>query len=78
MIAELGGSVIITVITGLYTVGGLALAGYSFLELPSRPNVLGMIPLLFGAVNLPLFIIWSRETVREITMGAESSSIERG
>ena len=36
MIAELGGSLIITAITGLYTFGGLALAGYSFLAV--QPN----------------------------------------
>jgi hypothetical protein len=75
MIAELAGSVIITAITGLYTFGGLALAGYSFLSLHSSPNGLGMIPLLFGVVNLPLFIIWSRETVHEITTRADSTSI---
>jgi hypothetical protein len=67
MIAELGGSVIITVITGLYTAGGLALAGYFFLAFHPSLNALGTISLLFGVVNLPLFIIWSRETVHEIT-----------
>ena len=76
MIAELGGSVIITAITGLYTVGGLVLAGYSFLALRSSPNAWGIIPLLFGVVNLPLFIIWSRETVHEMTMRSDCSSIE--
>jgi hypothetical protein len=73
MIAELGGSVIITAMTGLYTIGGLALACYFFLVLSSA---LGTIPLLFGFVNLPLFIIWSRETVHEITTRAASTSIE--
>jgi hypothetical protein len=77
MIAELGGSLIITAITGLYTFGGLALAGYSFLALHSSPNALAMIALLFGVVNLPLFIIWSRETVHEITTRDDSTSIER-
>lgn len=77
MIAELGGSVIITAITGVYTFGGLALAGYSFLALHSSPNALGVIPLLFGVVNLPLFIIWSRETIHEIATRNDSTSIER-
>ena len=73
MIAEIGGSVIITAMTGLYTFGGLALAGYSLNVLPIA---LGMIPLVFGIVNLPLFIIWSRETVHEITARCDSNSIE--
>ena len=68
---------IITAITGLYTFGGLALAGYSFLAFRSSPNALGTIPLLFGVVNLPLFIIWTRETVHEITTRVDSTSIER-
>jgi hypothetical protein len=76
MIAELGGSVIITAITGIYTFGGLALAGYIFLTLHSSPNALGMIPLLFSVVNLPLFIIWGRETIHEISTRADSNSIE--
>ena len=73
MIAEIGGSVIITAMTGLYTFGGLALAGYSLTVLP---NALGIIPLVFGIVNLPLFIIWSRETVHEITAQVDSNSVE--
>ena len=76
MIAELGGSVIITAITGLYS-GGLALAGYSLLALHSSPNALGMISLLFGIVNLPVFIIWIRETVREISLSADSTTSEQ-
>ncbi len=78
MIAELGGSVIITTITGLYTAGGLALAGYFFFRFDPGPNALGMISLLFGVVNLPLFIIWSRETVHEMATRAETTSMHLG
>ena len=73
MIAEIGGSVIITAMTGIYAFGGLALAGYSLTMLPIA---LGMIPLVFGIVNLPLFIIWTRETVHEITASVDSNFIE--
>ncbi len=66
-IAEVGGSVVITLITGLYTLGGFGLALYALVGFDPSPRALGVIPLLFGAVNLPLFIGWSREAVRELT-----------
>lgn len=74
--AELGGSMMITAITGLYTVGGLAVAGFCFHVLHSSRTPLGVIPLVFGVVNLPLFVVWARVTVHEFAGGTDSDAID--
>jgi hypothetical protein len=71
-IAEIGGSLIIATLTGLYAFGGLALAAYAFLALHPVMKVLGLILLLFGIVNLPIFVVWSRETAHDVTSWSDS------
>ena len=71
-IAEIGASLIIVAITGLYTFVGFVLAGYVFLALQPSLKASGMILLLFGIVNLPIFIMWSRQTANEIAMWADA------
>ena len=61
------GSLIIATLTGLYAFGGLALAAYAFLALHPVMKGLGLILLLFGIVNLPIFVMWSRETAHDVT-----------
>ena len=67
-VLEAGSSLILAVITGLYGFGGLALGDYAFLA--SRPSltVTWLILLVFGLVNLPLFILCSRETANELAL----------
>jgi hypothetical protein len=71
-IVEIAGSLIIVMLTGLYAFGGLALAAYAFLALHPVMKVLGLILLLFGIVNLPIFVMWSRETAHELTGCSDS------
>ena len=71
-IAEIGGSLLIAAITGLYTFGGFALAGYAFLAFHPSLKASGIILLLFGIVNLPIFVMWSRQTANEIALWADS------
>lgn len=71
-LAEIGGSLIIATLTGLYTFGGLASAGYAFLAFDPSLKALGTILLLFGIVNLPIFVMWSRQMADEIAMWAGS------
>jgi hypothetical protein len=71
-IAELGGSLIIAAITGMYTFGGLAMATYAFLAFDSSTKAIGLIPLLFGVVNFPIFVNWSRQTAVETVILAGS------
>jgi hypothetical protein len=66
-IAEVGGSLMIATITGLFTIGGIASGFFACLALPATPNLLGMILLLIGILNLPAFLIWSRQTAIEIS-----------
>lgn len=68
IVAEIGGSLIIAAITGLYTVGGLALAAYVLLACYPGLKTSGLMLLLFGVVNLPVFVMWSVETAREISL----------
>jgi hypothetical protein len=65
-VLEAGSSLVLAVITGLYGFGGLALGDYAFLA--SRPSlpVTCLILLVFGLVNLPLFILCSRDTANEL------------
>jgi hypothetical protein len=67
-IAEVGGSLIIATITGLFTIGGIASGFFACLALPASLNALGIILLLIGILNLPTFMIWSRQTANEISM----------
>ena len=65
-IAEVGCSLMLAVITGLYGFGGLAFADYAFLAI--RPSLNAAILLLFGLVNLPLCILWTQQTATEIRL----------
>ena len=67
-VLEVGSSLVLAVITGLYGFGGLALGDYAFLA--SRPSLpmTWLILLVFGLVNLPLFILCSRETANELAL----------
>lgn len=71
-IAEIAGSLIIATLTGLYAFGGLVLAAYTFLALHPVMKLLGLILLLFGIVNLPIFVMWCRETASEMTTWSHS------
>ena len=71
-IAEVGGSLIIAATTGLYAFGGLALSGYASLAFHPSLKASGMILLLFDIVNLPLFVMWSRQAANEIATWAEA------
>jgi hypothetical protein len=71
-IAEIGGSLIIAAITGLNTVGEFALAGYAFLAFHPSLKASGIILLLFGIVNLPIFVMWSRQAANEIATWSDS------
>jgi uncharacterized membrane protein YtjA (UPF0391 family) len=64
-ILDVGSSLLIAIITGLYGFGGLALADYAFLAARPDVNAAGAILFLFGVVNLLLFVLWSRETANE-------------
>ena len=68
-VAEVGGSLMIAAITGLYTVAGLALAAYAFLAFNPSLKTSGLILLLFGIVNLPIFVMWSVETATRSPCG---------
>jgi hypothetical protein len=76
-IAEVGSSLVMSAITGVCTFGGFAFADYAFLPLHSSLKAVAMILLLFGAVNLPLFIIWTRLTAHEVAAWAASSTADR-
>jgi hypothetical protein len=73
-IVEIAGSLIIATLTGLYAFGGLAFAAYAFVALHPVMKSLGLILLFFGIVNLPIFLMWCRETAREITTWSHSIS----
>ena len=64
-IAEIAGSLIIATITGLYAFGGLALAAYALLAMHPVMRIFGLILLFVGLVNLPIFVLWSRQAASE-------------
>jgi len=76
-IAEVGSSLIMSATTGFCTVGGFAFADFAFLPLHWNLKAAAMVLVLFGAVNLPLFIIWTRLTAHEVAEWATGFSGER-
>jgi len=68
--AEVCASAIIMAITGLYAFGGLAMAVYASIAFPPSVRVWGIPPLVFGALNFPLFFTWSRQTAAELAAWA--------
>ena len=73
-IVEVGGSLLMAVITGVCAFGGLAFADYALLALQPNLNAAAAILFLFGLVNLPLFVLWSHQTANEIALLAETRS----
>jgi hypothetical protein len=71
-IVEIAGSLIIAALTGLCAFGGLAFAAYAFVALHPSMKLPGLILLFFGIVNLPIFLLWCRETAREMTKWSHS------
>jgi hypothetical protein len=76
-IAEVGSSLVMSAMTGFCTFVGFAFADFAFLPLHGNLKAAAMVLLLFGAVNLPLFIIWTRLTAHEVAELAASSSGKR-
>ena len=71
-IAEVGGSALIAILTGSCAFGGLILGVYALLALPPAMKLLGLIVLLFGVENLPISILWTRQTIKEGAIWADS------
>ncbi len=64
-IAEAGGSLLIAVLTGIYTVVGFS--GYYILGFHPSTKTFGIILLLVGIASLPICVMWSFQLAREIT-----------
>jgi ABC-type glycerol-3-phosphate transport system permease component len=71
-IAEVVSSLIIATLTGLYTLGIFLLAGYAFFAFHPGMKALALILALLGVMNLPLFVMWCRQTANEFAMWADS------
>jgi hypothetical protein len=65
-IAEVGGSLLIAVLTGIYTI--LGFVGYYILGFLPSTKTFGIILLIVGIVSLPICIIWCVQLAREIMM----------
>ena len=72
VIAEIGGSLVIAMLTGLCAFAGLSMAAYGLFAMHPALKTLGLIGLLFGIENMPLFVMWSRQTLHEITNRADA------
>lgn len=66
-IVEFAGSLMIASLTGLFAFGGLAFGAY-YAALDTHPpiQVLGLILLLVGVENLPIFLMWCRQAASEM------------
>jgi hypothetical protein len=71
-IVEVGGSLLIAVLTGIYTI--LGFAGYYILGFLPSTKTFGIILLLVGVVSLPICVIWCVQLAREIMMLAPSGT----
>jgi hypothetical protein len=64
--AEIAGSLMIVLLTGLFTFGGLVFGAYAALDVHPPIQILGLILLLVGVENLPIFLMWCREAAGEM------------
>lgn len=69
-IAEITATLLIVLITGIYTVGGLLLAAYVGLVFPPQMKHWSIPPLTLAACSFPLAIAWCHQLSHEITIYA--------